>query len=1054
MKIFIKYLFLLVFHFIALTELNAQPYTYYSQGSLDPTDPTSWNTARDGSGDSGGLNDFIFDEGNTFIVQATHTMATTQDWHLNGGVILSIENQGILRADNQIHLDAGEFNVLDGGRYIHNNDEFVPWSIFNSSISFFEENLGNGGSTFEIIFPTNKIENAASGFFNIIINSSGIVQTLTDLTIRGVFTITSGSTFNLGTRRITMGSLATTSGTGLLQTQALSTALTANRIWTFNIEYNATSASTQAVIPGSYTNLNTSGSISPQRNRSYSGTINISGTFTPTTATNNVGTSTFVFNAVGNQNIPPFTFNNLTIANAGTKSMTGDITVNATFTISDVAGLLDIGSNNLTLNRNASLTGNLKGSSSSNLTIGGTNGGSPVIKFNPALGDSVLNTLTLTRTGSGAGVTMGSGVAITRLLNITAGVLSLNNQVITLRSTSIMNTAQVATVSGTIDYGTNGLFAIERFIPNTPKNNRGYRDIAPALNTPTGINFFETWQESGSNAIGLGVLITGIAGAAPGGVDPITGLDRTQSGARSLHTQVNGVWSDIVNTRTTKPNVYQGYRVFVRGDRNINLYQVPQATTMNRATTLRSWGQIITGTVTYTTTGVANAALNSSFGLNNNNSNGDYSFLGNPYPAAIDWSTISRTNISGTYTVWDGTIGTQGAYVSWDGITNNNVNSNVNQFIQPGQAFFVQTTAPNPQLVISESNKATSSTLTGVFRTNTINKIGFGISKEVPALGGETNMDGCVVVFYPAASNDVNSSDAAKFANGTENISIFRNNRNISIEHRNLPQLTDTIPLRIWQVQNGAVYTLKVYANEFSSNNLDAYIIDRYTNTETKVDIDTISIPFTTSSSIQASFNNRFFLVFRTKVVLPISKLNLQANYKNTQVEVVWNTEREYQVKKYVVERSSNANSFEALGTVHAKNGIGNKYNFIDFNFLSGFIYYRLKIINADGSFEYSNTILVEIKQLTKDQIMVYPNPVKNKTFTVQLKNIIASEYSIQLFNILGQIVYNQQLQLPTSSISSVLVDLKNTPLNAGNYQLMITSKNGYLQKQKLVIIE
>ncbi|MEI2711487.1 MAG: hypothetical protein V9E96_21125 [Chitinophagaceae bacterium] len=89
---------------------------------------------------------------------------------------------------------------------------------------------------------------------------------------------------------------------------------------------------------------------------------------------------------------------------------------------------------------------------------------------------------------------------------------------------------------------------------------------------------------------GLGVFVTGIIGAAPGGVDNTTGLDKTLSGARSLYTQENGIWSDIVNTKTTKPNVYQGYRVFVRGDRNINLYQVPQATIMNRAVTLRaSW---------------------------------------------------------------------------------------------------------------------------------------------------------------------------------------------------------------------------------------------------------------------------------------------------------------------------------------------------------------------------------------------------------------------------------------------------------------------------------
>lgn len=413
-----------------------------------------------------------------------------------------------------------------------------------------------------------------------------------------------------------------------------------------------------------------------------------------------------------------------------------------------------------------------------------------------------------------------------------------------------------------------------------------------------------------------------------------------------------------------------------------------------------------------------------------------------------------RTNISGTYTVWDGTIGTQGAYVSWDGLTNNNVNSSVNQYIQPGQAFFVQTTAPNPQLVISESNKATSTTLTSVFRNNSINKIGFGINKDVPALGGETNMDGCVVLFYPTASNDINTSDATKFANGTENISIFRNNRNISIEHRNLPQLTDTIPLRIWQVQNGALYTLKVYANEFNSTNLEPFIVDRYTNIETKINADTTNITFTTNSTIPNSFNNRFILVFKTKVVLPNSTISFHSNFKNNQVELVWDTEREHQIKEYIVERSSNATNFETLGTLQAKNGVINKYNFIDLNFFVGFNYYRLKIINSDGSKVYTNTILIDTKQSIKDEIVLFPNPVKNKIFTIQLKNILASEYSIQLFNTIGQIVYSQVLLLPSSTTSSVLVDLKNSILSAGNYQLVISTRKGYLQKQKLIILE
>ncbi|MBP9740192.1 MAG: hypothetical protein KBD28_05840 [Chitinophagaceae bacterium] len=1033
--------------------LQAQPFDYYSQGNLDPTDPLSWNTARDGTGNAGDLNNLIFDEGNNFYIQENHSMPTTQEWYLNGGATVIIENGGVLISEFQIVLSNGTFNVLDGGKYIQNSNDFLPWSIFNGTTANFEGNIANGGSIFEITSPNTKIENPSGGFFNLTINSGGTCQSLTDITINGLFKIEGGSTYNAANKKVNLGSTATTSGTGLLQTQVLSNAISSNKTWEFSVEYSSSSGSIQNVLPGTYNNLNTSAFLPTQRNRSYSGVIKIAGTFTPTTATNTVNTSTFEFNAIGSQNIPSFSFYNLTISNAGTKTITGDVSVNNTLSVNDAAGFLSINGNTLTLNKDISLTGSLKGSSTSNLTIAGTSGGAPTIKFNAAITDSIINTFTLNRTGSGAGITLASGVAITKLLNINNGTLFMNNQIVTLRSSSIANTAQIGQFSGAINYGSTGLFTVERFIPNTPKNNRGYRDIAPSVNTPSGINFFETWQESGNNVNGLGVFITGVIGASPGGIDNTTGLDKTLSGAKSLYTQLNGVWSEIVNSKSTKPHVYQGYRVFVRGDRNINLYQVPQATIMNRAVTLRTHGKIITGSVTYTTTGTSNSNLNSSYGLNNNNTSGDYSFLGNPYVAAIDWGLTTKTNISNTYTVWDGTIGTQGAYVSWDGMTNNNVSSNVNQYIQPGQAFFVETTANSPQLVIAESNKATSSTLTGVFKTkSTINKIAFGIYKDVADLGGETNMDGCVALFYPEASNAINRNDAPKFSNGTENISIFRNNKNISIEHREMPLFTDTIPLRVFQMQSGITYTLKVFTQDFNTN-CNAYILDKFENTEFKTNsTDTTNILFTVNSSIAASFNNRFYLVFKPKIVLPLATINVSAIVKNNNIHVGWQTNHETQLLQYEIEKSKDGIRFSKIGVVKANNLIVSEYNFLDTESTAKVVYYRIKMIQQDGNFSYSNTIQVQLNFAVNNQLLVYPNPIKNKTFTLQLFNIKVAEYKLQLFNDLGQEVYFQRLIFPTTTNISQNIDLKNSNLPFGSYQLLLTNNLGYKQTERILI--
>ena len=598
-------------------------------------------------------------------------------------------------------------------------------------------------------------------------NTSGTQSAAGNITVTNNLTIATGGTFDMVTY-VLSGLAGTISGTGSLATQETSTTpLPSGKTWTGTVLYN--SSSSQTIVQGTYIDLNASNG---NRTLASSGNVNISGSFTAGSGTYTSTGSTVVFNATGSQNIPALTsssYNNLTVSSTGTKSLTGDVTIAGTLTTSASTDFVAINGHTLTLQGSTSMSGSFKGSSTSNLTVSGSGGGSATIAFNAAATDSLMNTITLNRTGAGAGLTLGSDVAITNLLTITAGTFAVNGKIVTLKSTSITNTAQVGPVGGSITYGSSGSFTTERYIPNSPLNNRAYRDLAPMVNTNSNTYIFNTWQESGSSAAGLGTHITGVAGVSPGGVDATTGLDITGSGAASLYTFVNGTWTNVTNTKTTKPDVYQGYRILIRGDRTVNLYTTPTPTTMNAATTMRTNGEIITGSVTYSTLGVVNTGHPSTYSLNTNNTNGDFSIVANPYPCAINWNSIGKTNLLGTYWIYDPNIGTSGGYVTFDGATTAPGTSNANQYLQPGQAFFVQTTLPSPILLIQESDKAPGSTLTGVFRTTSTNKLGVNLSKFVTGRGNIV-MDGSVVVFTPTDNNGVDANDAEKISNGTENI--------------------------------------------------------------------------------------------------------------------------------------------------------------------------------------------------------------------------------------------------------------------------------------------
>ncbi len=935
--------------------------------------------------------------------------------------------------------------------------------------------------------------NAASGGQSIISgtyaslslsNSSGTQTVSSSLTVTNNLTIASGATLNMVTFDL-IGLAGTISGTGTLATQETSaTPIPSGKTWSGSVLFNGSLA--QTTPSGTYNNLsitNTGATVSAGGNLTVNGTLNIpssvvfdlvtntlAGTLSSITGAGTISsqntsvsplssgktwTQTIEYNATsGTQSIVSGTYANLTASNtSGTNTLTGSVTVTGAFSASGASSIFAINGNTLTLQGSVSLAGNFTGSSTSNLTISGTTGSSPTIRFNAAANDSLLNTLTLNRTGGSAGVTLASNVAITNLLLISNGDFNLNGRIVTLKSTSIANTAQVGTVGGTITYG-GGTFTVERFIPT---GNRAYRDIAPGVNTASNVYFYETWQESGGSTANLGTHITGLIGVSPGGVDATTGLDITNNGGKSLFTYVNGVWSTgVTNTKTTKPDLYQGYRLFIRGDRTFALY-APPGGGMPTNTKLRTTGQLVHGNVTYTTSGITNAVLNSSYTLNTTTTAGSYSFIANPYYAAVNWNSgsMTRTNLLGTYTVWDPTLSSGGAYVTYNGVTNSNGASSVNQYIQPGQSFFVEASgAGSPTLVITEATKATGVGLTTVFRNSaSVNKLAFTLSKFITSLNQTRNVDGNVVVFDATYTNEVTAKDANKFTNGTENIAVNRGTKNISIEERSLPTIVDTIPLKIWQVVNGTNYTLTINAQEFTSP-LSAYLLDKFTNTEKLLKVaDTTNISFTASTANIATYDNRFFVVFRSNNALPLSTISVSAVAKANGVEVNFTTTNEVQVQSFEIERASDVITFNKIGTVVAKNETSNQYSLLDATAKKGVWYYRIKVINMDGSFKYSNTVAINLNG-GNEQITLYPNPVKGNSFTVQLNNIEKGNYTLSMFNSMGQKVLNKNIVQANGVINnSVVVDWNSGVMPSGNYTIILQNNAG-LKIVKSIIIE
>ena len=198
-------------------------------------------------------------------------------------------------------------------------------------------------------------------------------------------------------------------------------------------------------------------------------------------------------------------------------------------------------------------------------------------------------------------------------------------------------------------------------------------------------------------------------------------------------------------------------------------------------------------------------------------------------------------------------------------------------------------------------------------------------------------------------------------------------------------------------------------------------------------------------------FINRFFIVFRSNGALPLNNIVLKAFSKNNGVQVDWSTTNEIQLDKFEVEKSTNGTNFSKIGTEIAKNGIVNSYGLYDAVPVKGANYYRIKIINQNNSSQYSKTILLNLGDV-KNEVTIYPNPVKGTSLSLQLNNLSNGNYQVELFNTNGQLVHAQQF-MHNGSSSIQIIDWKGKKLANGNYIVSITSATG-IRINRSVFIE
>lgn len=176
---------------------------------------------------------------------------------------------------------------------------------------------------------------------------------------------------------------------------------------------------------------------------------------------------------------------------------------------------------------------------------------------------------------------------------------------------------------------------------------------------------------------------------------------------------------------------------------------------------------------------------------------------------------------------------------------------------------------------------------------------------------------------------------------------------------------------------------------------------------------------------------------------LPVVLSSFTASLVNSTVQLKWITAEEKNSSHYEIERSDDGVNFSKIGTVTSLNSLtGSTYNYTDANPFAGKNYYRLRMVDIDGQFEYS-----EVKQIngnvTASTFRAYPNPVRS-SLTVQLVKAKAGA-NIQIVDLKGQ-----RISLISVPEQTTQMNISVSGLLPGQYQL-IYNNNGEQYMQKII---
>ncbi len=192
---------------------------------------------------------------------------------------------------------------------------------------------------------------------------------------------------------------------------------------------------------------------------------------------------------------------------------------------------------------------------------------------------------------------------------------------------------------------------------------------------------------------------------------------------------------------------------------------------------------------------------------------------------------------------------------------------------------------------------------------------------------------------------------------------------------------------------------------------------------------------FNTRKDALPDAGRTFRFIPLAEAALPVTLTAFSARSNMSDVNLNWTTVEENNFKNFEIQRSSDGNSFAAIGQLAAKGGRNNAYLFMDRNPDAAHrkLYYRLKMIDLDGSAQFSKIISVVPGVSSNSFSVTAVNPI-TEALDLRVNSRTGGKMLLVILNGSGTNV--KQLEVQLAAGQSVLAISGFSALRAGAYFL------------------